>query len=238
MQAETVLDAAAELAELTRSEPGRLSGRIRLAAPIVLGTYRLAAIVADFCTPNPEVTVEMSLSDRYADLIAEGFDLAVRVGELQPSALISRRIGTFGFAVAASPGFLATNGTPKTPADLARTRCVLNSNIVPRGHWTFSGPGGASVVAEVGGGLHIDNGEAQRAAALAGAGVVRLPLDLIGRDIAEGRLVALLTQWETIAPPIYVVYPSRRLVPRRVTALTEAIASGFRPERAVTGLSP
>ena len=92
-------------------------------------------------------------------------------------------------------------------------------------------------VAEVGGGLHIDNGEAQRVAALAGAGIVHLPLELIGRDIAEGRLVALLTEWRTITLPIHAVHPSRRLVPRRVTALIEAITLGLKPERAAAGLS-
>jgi DNA-binding transcriptional LysR family regulator len=227
-RAEAVLDAAGELDELTRADAGQLRGRIRVSGPTTLGIVRLAPIVADFCAAHPGVTVEMQLNDRRIDLVNEGFDLAVRVGVLQPSGLIARRIGTYGFAVCAAPAFLERHGTPRTPAELSTARCILNLNIVPRGQWVFHGPGGDAVVAEVGGGLQIDNGEAQRTAALAGAGIAYLPLELVRADLAAGRLVAILTHWQTLTLPIHLVHPSRRLVPRRLTALMDAIADGMR----------
>jgi DNA-binding transcriptional LysR family regulator len=228
VRAEAVLDAAGELDELTRADAGQLRGRIRVSGPTTLGIVRLAPIVADFCAAHPGVTVEMQLNDRRIDLVNEGFDLAVRVGVLQPSGLIARRIGTYGFAVCAAPAFLERHGTPRTPAELSTARCILNLNIVPRGQWVFHGPGGDAVVAEVGGGLQIDNGEAQRTAALAGAGIAYLPLELVRADLAAGRLVAILTHWQTLTLPIHLVHPSRRLVPRRLTALMDAIADGMR----------
>jgi DNA-binding transcriptional LysR family regulator len=227
-RAETVMDTVQELDDLTSAGPGELRGRIRVSGPTTLGITRLSAILAKFCAAHPAVTVEMQLNDRRTDLVGEGFDLAVRVGILQPSGLIARRIGSYGFAVCASPEFLAANPPPRTPEELAGARCILNLNIVPRNIWTFYGPGGGEpIVAEVSGGLQIDNGEAQRAAALAGAGIVYLPLELIAGDLASGRLVAILTHWRTLTLPIHVVHPSRRFVPRRVSALIDAIAAGL-----------
>lgn len=227
VRAEAVLDAAGELDELTRADAG-LRGRIRVSGPTTLGIVRLAPIVASFCATHPGVTVELQLNDRRVDLVNDGFDLAVRVGVLQPSGLIARRIGTYGFAVCAAPAFLERHGTPRTPAELSQARCILNLNIVPRNQWVFRGPGGDAVIAEVGGSLQIDNGEAQRTAALAGAGIAYLPLDLVAGDLAAGRLVAILTHWQTLTLPIHLVHPSRRLVPRRLTALMEAIAEAMR----------
>ena len=229
VRAEAVLEAGQELDNLTRATPGQLSGRIRLTGPTTLGISRLAPIVASFCATHSQVTVEMQLSDRRVDLVAEGMDLAVRIGNLPPSGLIARRIGTYGFSVCAAPAYLAEHPAPKKPRDLAKARCVLNLNIVPRNNWVFYPlAGGEPVVAEVEGGLQIDNGEAQRTAALAGAGIVYLPVELVREDIAAGRLVPVLRRWRTLTLPIHIVYPSRRFVPPRVMALMEAIALGVR----------
>ena len=227
-QAETVLDATAELDELTRSTPGRLEGRVRLTGPATLGTHRLAAIVAKFCEAHPAVTVEMALSDRRADIIAEGYDFAVRIGELQTSSMIARPVGTYRLLVCAAPDYLAQRPRPTHPSELAQHRCLINLNMVPRGRWPFVSPEGETVVAEIEGQLQIDNGEAQKAAALAGAGMVYLPVDLARDDLAAGRLVQVLPEWRTLTLPINIVYPSRRLVPRRVTALMDAITLGLK----------
>ncbi len=227
-QAEHVLDATAELDELTRTTPGRLEGRVRLTGPATLGTHRLAAIVAKFCEAHPAVTVEMSLSDRRADIITEGFDFAVRIGELQTSSMIARPIGIYRLLVCAAPDYLREHPAPNHPSDLSAHRCLLNLNMVPRGRWPFISPMGETVVAEIDGQLQIDNGEAQKAAALAGAGIVYLPVDLARDDLAAGRLVQVLPEWKTLTLPINIVYPSRRLVPRRVTALMDAITLGLK----------
>ncbi|MDC9822843.1 LysR family transcriptional regulator [Devosia sp. ZB163] len=227
-QAETVLEAMSELDDLTRTEPGRLSGRIRATGPATLGIFRLASIVARFCDENPAVTVELSLNDRRSDLIAEGYDLAIRVGELQASTMIARRVGTYRFRCVASPAYLTAFGAPATPEELRQHRCILNLNMTPRNRWPFIGPGGASVIAEVSGGLQIDNGEAQLAAALEGAGIVYLPVDLVERPLRENRLVEVLPHWDRMTLPIHLLYPSRRLVPRRLSAFMEAIAAGLR----------
>lgn len=227
-QAQAVLEAMSELDDLTRTEPGRLTGRIRATGPATLGIHRLAAIVARFCELNPAVTVELSLNDRRADLIAEGYDVAVRVGELQASSMIARRIGTYRFRCAAAPSYAASLGLPLTPEELRHHRCILNLNMSPRNRWPFIGPGGVSVVAEVEGGLQIDNGEAQLAAALAGAGIVYLPVDLVEAPLRTGELIEVLPHWNRMTLPIHIVHPSRRLVPRRLSAFMDAIAAGLK----------
>lgn len=226
IRAEAVLDAAAELDELTAASPRALSGRIRVSAPTTLGIRRLPPLVAAFTETHPQVVVELSLSDRRVDLITEGFDLAVRIGELQASSLIARRTGTYRFVVAAAPSWLEHYPEPRTIAELEQARCIINLNLVPRNRWPFIGPGGVTHTVEVRGAIEIDNGEALRAAALAGAGLVYLPLDLIADDIAEGRLRQVLAHWQTASLPIHIVHPSRRFVPRRVSAFIEALAAG------------
>ena len=225
-RAEAVIEAAEALAECTSTDA--LSGRIRLSGPTTLGIRRLPAVIARFTAAHPGVIFEMSLSDRRVDLVAEGFDLAVRVGHLPSSSMMARRVGTYGFACCASPDFLARHGTPRHPDDLARARCILNLNLITRNRWTFHDADGVPLTVEVGGGIEIDNGEAQRAMAIDGAGIVYLPLDLVGGDIGGGALVQILADWQLPTLPIHVIHPSRHLVPRRVSAFIDAVAEGFR----------
>src|SRR5690606_18566304 len=137
------------------------------------------------------------------------------------------RIGTYRFVCCAAPEFLARHGAVQHPTDLARCRCVLNLNIVPRNRWSFIDPAGETLTVEVAGGFEIDNDEAQRMLAIDGAGVVYLPRDLVEDDIAEGRLVPLLVDWQLPTMPIHALHPSRHFVPRRVSAFIAELAEGF-----------
>ena len=223
-RAEAVIEAAAELDELARPDSAQLRGRIRLSGPTTLGIKRLPAMLAKFTQAHPEVVFEMSLSDRRVDLVEEGFDLAVRVGHLPHSAMIARRIGTYRFACVASPDYLKAAGTPRHPGDLAGHRCVLNLNLVPRNRWPFEEPDGSPFTVAVSGGMEIDNGEALREAVLAGAGVAYIPCDLVEDDLRDGRIEQILPGWPLPSLPIHVVHPSRRLVPRRVSAFIAMLA--------------
>jgi DNA-binding transcriptional LysR family regulator len=227
-KATQIIESVGELAELARPADSQLSGRIRLTAPTTLGIKHLARIISLMSARHPDVIIEMSLSDRSADLIAGGFDLAVRIGELQSTSLIARRVGTYRFVCCASPDYLKRHGTPQTPYELDRARCVLNLNLVPRSRWPFQDENGRPFTVEVSGNVEIDNGEAQRSAALAGAGIIFSPRDLVEDDLKQGALVEVLQQWNTFTLPIHTVHPSRRFVPRRVSALIEAVAEGLR----------
>jgi DNA-binding transcriptional LysR family regulator len=225
-RAEAALAAADALDDV--SSEGALSGRLRISAPTTLGSTRLPSIVADFAAAHPEVIVEMSLSDRWVDLIAEGFDMAVRVGNLASSSLIARPIGTYRFVCCASPDFLAREGKPRKPADLQDRRCILNMNLAPRNRWSFRDAEGTEIAVEVSGNIEIDNDVAMRSVALEGSGIVYVPRDLVQADLKSGQLVELLPAWQLRTLPIHVVYPSRHLLPRRVAAFIEAALLGFK----------
>ena len=226
LRAEAVIEATEALGDW--GEGGALSGRLRLSAPTTLGIRRLPPIIARFAAANPGVIFEMSLANRRVDLVAEGYDMAVRIGDLPSSSLVARRIGTYRFVCCAAPEFLARHGAVQHPTDLARCRCVLNLNIVPRNRWSFIDAAGETLTVDVAGGFEIDNDEAQRMLAIDGAGVVYLPRDLVEDDIAEGRLVPLLSDWQLPTMPIHTLHPSRHFVPRRVSAFIAALAEGFR----------
>lgn len=227
-KARQVIENLDDIRDLTQPDAADLSGRIRVTAPTTLGVKHLAAVLARMCDRHPALEIELSLSDVSVDLIAAGFDLAVRIGNLRSSGMIARRVGTYRFACCASPGYLARKGTPQSPADLAGADCVLNLNLVPRNRWPFSDRAGTQFSVDVRGHLEIDNGEALRAAALAGAGIIYVPRDLVDGDLQAGVLVEVLTGWQKIELPIHTVHPSRRLVPRRVTALIDAIAEALK----------
>jgi DNA-binding transcriptional LysR family regulator len=228
-KASQVIEAAGELDELAQPDDNQLSGRIRLTGPTTLGIKRLARVIAEMSERHPGVVIELNLSDRLTDLVTGGFDLAVRIGELHSSSMIARRVGTYRFVCCAAPAYLARHGAPRTPYELTQAHCVLNLNLVPRSRWPFHDKDGAAFTVEARGNVEIDNGEALRAAALAGAGIIYAPRDLVAEDLRNGALVQVLNDWPTMALPIHTVQPSRRYVPRRVRVLIDAIAEGLRP---------
>jgi len=208
-------------------DSGELGGRVRISGPVTLGMKRLPAILTRFSAEHPKVRVEMTLSDRRVDLVAEDYDLAIRIGQLQASSLVSRRIGTYRLVCCASPAYLAAHGTPRHPAQLAGARCVVNLNLAPRHRWTFLSSSGTPVAIEVTGSLHLENDEVQRAVAIEGAGVVYLPLDAVEADLAAGRLVRILGGWKLPSVPIRAIYPSKRLMPRAVAAFVAVLAENL-----------
>ena len=226
-QAKRILDGVEALADIGQTKTA-LKGRVRLSAPTTLGTKKLATIIARLIEAAPMLTVEMSLSDRKVALISESSDFAIRVGNLQPSGLVARRIGTYRFVCCAAPDFLSRHRVPATPADLLGLPCILNLNLQPRDQWHFLDSSDQSVVAEVKGAIELDYDEAQRMAALSGAGIAQVPLDLVDEDLSEGTLIEVLGSWKQPQLPIHAVYPSRRYVPQRVTALIGAIREGLR----------
>lgn len=228
LRATAILEATEALEELTRPEPARLSGRIRLSAPTTAGIKRLPSIIAGFVANHPDIVIEMSLSDRRTDLVAEGFDLAVRIGQLRASSMIARRVGTYRFVCCAAPDYLARRGTPSHPEQLRDAGCVLNLNLIPRNRWPFQQADGTPFTVEVRGNVEIDNGEALRATTIGGAGIAYIPLDLVADDLASGALVVILEEWSLPSLPIHTIHPSRQLVPRRVMAFIDAVAEGFR----------
>jgi DNA-binding transcriptional LysR family regulator len=186
-------------------------GVLRVTAPVVFGTHGLAPLLAGFLQRYPEVQVELSLSDRVVDLVDEGFDVALRSGPLPPhDRLVARPLAPLRMLLCASPDYLARHGTPRRPEDLSRHQCLAFAHWVHKDRWRLVGPRGELRV-PVTGRLVINNGDALRQAALAGAGILMQSELLLAQDLREGRLVRVLPRHAPPPRAAQLVYlPDRR----------------------------
>ncbi len=165
------------------------------------------------------------------DLVGEGFDLAVRIGDLQDSSLAARRLGSIRRVACASPAYLRRYGVPKEPKDLAHHRGIAYSNVDDRQFWRFLNPQNEKeVTVNVHSRLHLNTGDALREAALAGCGVTVLPTFIIHRSVAAGELVPLLLPFEQPPTSMHVVYPSKRNVAAKVRAFVDFMTTKFAPQ--------
>jgi DNA-binding transcriptional LysR family regulator len=199
-------------------------GTLRINAPVIFGMQYLAALLPDFMVRYPDLAVEVSLNDRYVDLVEEGYDVAVRIGRLADSSLVARRLCESRHVVCAAPGYWERRGRPGRPADLAAHDCLLYSYLSTGDQWRFEGPDGP-VSVRVSGPLSSNNGDVLRVAALAGRGVVLLPLFSCGRDLAAGRLEAALAEFVCPAGGLHAVYPPDRRPPAKVRAFVDFLVA-------------
>jgi DNA-binding transcriptional LysR family regulator len=191
-------------------------GTLRVTAPVVFGTHAIAPLVADFMQQHPQVQVELALHDRVVDLVDEGFDLAIRSGALPDSGLVGRALAPLTMLLAASPAYLARRGKPRLPADLASHDCLGFEHWVHRDRWRLiDRRDGSEHTVKITSRLRINNGEALRRAALAGAGIVMQSDLLLADDIAEGRLMRVLPRFSPPARQAHLLYlPDRRPSPK------------------------
>ncbi|MFO1075004.1 MAG: LysR family transcriptional regulator [Geminicoccaceae bacterium] len=199
-------EVAEEMAMLQGAEP---RGRLKVAAPMSFGFLRLGPILPEFLDRHPGIELELTLNDRYVDLIEEGYDLAVRIGQLADSSLMLRRLATARNVCAASPAYLGRAGLPATPHDLAAHNCLGYGHLRQAQEWSFV-RGAERVPVRAMGNLQANNGDVLRVAACAGLGVVCMPDFILGEDLAAGRLVPLLADWQLPEAPIQAVFPAQR----------------------------
>ncbi|EIF28816.1 transcriptional regulator [Burkholderia sp. Ch1-1] len=206
-------------------------GRLRVSSLSAFGLSHVMAAVADYAAQYPQVTVDMTLSDRVVELIDEGFDVAIRASPsgLKSSSLIARQIATAHLVLCASPAYLKRHGTPKTVADLARHNYLQYAGVSALE--IAPATGDASSRVRLTGNLIVNHLEAQRVIVLQGAGIAMLGTEVIGDDLAAGRLVPLLV--DDVPPrelPIHVVYASRRHLSAKVRSFVDFLAERFANE--------
>ncbi|APO82174.1 MULTISPECIES: LysR family transcriptional regulator [Pseudomonas] len=186
-------------------------GRLRLALPAAMGRRWLSGMLADFVLAYPQVMVEAEYADRFVDLIGEGFDAAIRIGELADNRLVARKLCDHLRILCASPEYLARHGAPGQPEDLAGHNCLGFSGLRSFPEWRLMS-GGRQVSVKVAGNLRSNDNEALLEAARRGVGILAGGDWLMGEDLAAGRLVRVLPQWQLdVAAGIYLVRPTARL---------------------------
>jgi DNA-binding transcriptional LysR family regulator len=198
-----------------------LSGMVRVTAPVDLGVWALPPIVARFVRKHPKIRVDVSLTGRVVDLVAEGIDLAVRAGPLRDSSLIARRVGGLQSVAYASPKYLARRGEPKELADLVKHDCVLFRSTTGKATWELARDDGEISTVDVSGPVSSDDLSFVRKAVLASSGIGVLPTFLCARAELTGKLVRVLPEWSLSGAVLHIAYPSTRFVPQRVVMLRE-----------------
>ncbi|MGF1649957.1 MAG: LysR family transcriptional regulator [Hyphomicrobiaceae bacterium] len=198
-------------------------GHLNVAAPITFGELRLAGLLQAFAERWPEVTVELKLSDRFVDLVAEGVELAIRIGNLEDSSLIARRLADMPILCVASPNYLAQAGEPRNPAELKHHRCVIDTNFREPEKWPFL-VDGERVTMTVTGQIRANSASAVRTLVLANAGIALCPAYAVDNDIEEGRLVALFGAASAQSLAVHAVYPPTRHLSARVRVFVEMLA--------------
>lgn len=197
-------------------------GRLRITAPVTYGEKSIAPLVNDFVLRYPELQVEMFLSNKTLDLVAEGYDLAVRLGRLEDSSLMARRLASRTLYVCASPAYLSAHGTPHSLSELDHHNCLLGN----LDYWRFQERGSPRNV-RVRGNIRCDSGRALLDAALKGIGIVQLPDYYVQSALDSRALVPLLTHYQEDDDGIWAVYPHNRHLSPKVRMLLDFLADAL-----------
>lgn len=215
-----------DLLSRARSTP---RGRLRVDMPVTLGRQHIMPAMPRFAAQYPEVEVLATLDDRRIDLVEEGVDVAIRMGSLEDSSFIAKRVYATGFVVCASPDYLAIHGTPATPEDLVHHQCLGFYSAASRRvfEWPFERNGERFAIAPRGF-LTVSNAEALVDAALAGAGIISILEMIVSRQLASGELVPILDDVRTtLTTPISVIYPQNRHLSPKVRVFVDFVAGLF-----------
>ncbi len=219
--------AEAQAAEEAAIDSARApSGMVRIAAPITFGIRFVADALADLLVAHPGIQIDLRLSDARIDIVADGFDIALRIADLPDSSLRARRLAPIKARVVAAPSYLKRHGTPQHPAELAHHACFIYANAI--GAWQFRKADGEEAAVRPAGPLITDNGDAMMPALLAGLGVARLPDFIIDRELADGQLVEILEDWSPMNVALHLLTPPSTLRPARVELVIDFLSQRFR----------
>jgi DNA-binding transcriptional LysR family regulator len=204
-----------------------LSGRIHVNTSIAFGEAFITPLMLEFQRRHPALSVHLSLDDRFIDLVAEGVDVAVRLGRLSDPNLVARRLGSSRRILVATPAYLERHGFPERPEDLVHHNCLLYTYLSTGNEWVFAGEEG-EIRVRVSGNFESNNGHTLREAVNASLGIAMAPDWLAYDGLRSGKVVAILQRFEPPPFDISAVYPSNRMLTAKVRALNEFLQDEFR----------
>lgn len=222
-----ILDDLDSLDDEVKSRATAPRGRLRLTAPLTFGTLQLVPALNDFARRYPQIELDVSFTDRMVNLVDEGFDAAIRAGDVTDSSLIGRRLADMRTVVVASDAYLAAQGVPERPADLTRHACIIDTNFRDPLQWRFL-DGQATVTVPLTGRLRYSNAEACLRAAEMGLGIANVPDFVAARSVAQGRVRVLLDGYSPPARGIWAIYPPGRHLAAKVRVLVDFLADRYR----------
>ena len=220
------VEAAEAVAEEVSATP---RGRLRVSAPVGFGACRLAPVLTAFMERYPGVEIELVLTDRYVDLIDEGFDAVLRLGPIPDTSLAARDLAAHDQVACASPAYLARKGAPRTPADLGGHDCLgfVNASGLPYSEWRFTARDGTAHPVRIRSRFRTNDGRVLAAAAVAGGGIVLQPDAVLREHLDAGRLVPVLTDYVAPSRPMVLMFSGQRSQPPKLRALIDTIVAAF-----------
>jgi DNA-binding transcriptional LysR family regulator len=219
--------AAAEADAVVRGPQSQPQGLLRIGSSVAFGRRVIVPLALDFMREHPQMQVDLSFEDRYTDLVAQGIDVAIRLGRLADSALGARFLGMNPWLLVASPKYLRANGTPRRPADLAAHAALVYTSVQGTDLWRVVSPQGEASSVSVNARLRSNNLSAVLAGARASLGVAALPWYVAADSLASGAVVEVLKGHGLPEQEIHAVYPSPRLVPQKVQAFIAFLQGRF-----------
>ncbi len=222
-----ILDQMDEMLDLAGEQTGKVSGHLRIAGPRIIGEELLAKCVQDFMSIHPNVTIDLRLEERKVDVISEGFDVAVRIGALEDSSLIAKKISDYSYHLCASKGYLERYGSPAVPLDIKDHLCILGSTISPNNQLEFIENGRRTNVA-VNPRASVNAARPIRDMVLAGLGIGLCLQSTIEKDLAENKVSLVLEDFNAYHRDVYMLFPQHRHMSVRVRAFLDHATDFFR----------
>jgi len=220
------LQAAAQAEDAVAQLQGDPQGTLKISAPMSFGRLHVAPLIPKLLKRYPKLQVELVMDDRATDLVAAGFDIAIRSGKMADSTLVARKLAPLRQVLCTSPEYIALHGLPSSPAQLADHNCILFSYSSDNNTWTLCAEGEQEEV-QVAGNYRVNNSEALIEALRAGIGIGRLPTFVAGPDLKAGRLVQLFDTYQIPSQMFYAVFPERRYMPAKVRAFLDFAIENF-----------
>lgn len=206
---------------------GALKGSLKVAVPHSFGLMHLGPAINEFLQTHPDMEFDLDFNDRQIDLLAEGFDLAIRVANLPDSSLVARRLAPIRAILCASPTYLERNGCPQIPVELTQHRCLVYNLISNHESWDFYDLQDQLTRIKIVPYLKASNGEYLRDAAVDGLGIILMPTFIVYQEIQSGSLVPLLPQYRLWELAAYAIYPQTRYLSQRVRAFVDFLVHRF-----------
>jgi DNA-binding transcriptional LysR family regulator len=224
-EASRLLAAGEALETDASAHSAKPKGVVRMTAPMSFGIAHLGNLLPDFFQQYPEISVELTLADHFIDIVEDGFDIALRISELEDSSLMARRLAPVRILLVGAPTYFLANGKPRHPKDLADHTGLVYTNGRSKGVWRFDHPTEGQFAVTVPGPIRVNNADILGAMLLKGAGLAMQPDFLAWSDLQQGRLKIALPDWHAPQLALYLVTPPSTIRPARVEALISFLTS-------------
>lgn len=223
----TIVRDAEEADSVVQLRQNQAQGLLRIGTSVAFGRRVVVPLALEYMQRNPQVQLDLSFEDRYVDLIAQGVDVAIRMGKLADSSLGARYLGANPWVMVAAPGYLKKHGTPKRAQDLSAHVALIYSSVVGDEFWRMHTPKGEPVTVPVSGRFRSNNLSAVLAAARDGLGIALMPRYVASESLASGKVLAVLGDHALPEQEIHAVFPSPKLVPSKVSSFVAFLQGRF-----------